>query len=72
MARGIQLRFGAQVSPVSLGLAAREPRCCKRSDQLPQGVARLPPAPGVSLSAVVDAVGGDPGVTQQPRSVGRD
>ncbi len=50
------LRAGTAFQHV--GLATPEPFCCNRSDQLPQGAARLPHAPGHPLSAVVDAAGG--------------
>jgi hypothetical protein len=51
----IQLRLGAQISPVSLGFTAQEQSRCKRSDQNPQGSCRFPFASGDSLPTVVDA-----------------
>jgi hypothetical protein len=47
----------AGTAPHRVGIAARNPGCYNRSDQLPQGAARLPYAPRDPLSAVVDAAG---------------
>jgi hypothetical protein len=56
----------AGTAPHRVGIAARNPGCCNRSDQLPQGAARLPHAPRDPLSAVVDAAGRHPCHSQQP------
>jgi hypothetical protein len=45
--RGIQLRFGVQDSPQSLGITTRQPSRRNRFDQLPQGASRLPSSWGI-------------------------
>lgn len=67
------LRCRAREPLLTLGLPAlHHACCCKRSDQFFQGSAGLPDAPRHSLSAVVDAVSGDPLDPEQPGFTGGD